>query len=84
MLTTVTYGLGTVVILVGLYLACSWLDDFWLLVVTKAVIFALIFLSITVITGMAGQISLCQATFAAVGAFAHRAARRQPERGPCC
>ena len=32
-------------------------------------ILASIFLSITVITGMAGQISLCQATFAAVGAF---------------
>ena len=30
----------------------------------------MIFLSITVITGMAGQISLCQATFAAVGGFA--------------
>ncbi len=37
---------------------------------TKAVIFGVIFLSITVITGMAGQISLCQATFAAVGGFA--------------
>ena len=29
----------------------------------------LIFLSITVITGMAGQISLCQGAFAAIGAF---------------
>ncbi len=36
----------------------------------RGVIFAVIFLSITVITGMAGQISLCQATFAAVGGFA--------------
>jgi ABC-type branched-subunit amino acid transport system permease subunit len=34
------------------------------------VILGVIFLSITVITGMAGQISLCQATFAAVGGFA--------------
>jgi branched-chain amino acid transport system permease protein len=32
-------------------------------------VFSLIFLSITVITGMAGEISLCQATFAAVGGF---------------
>ncbi len=46
------------------------LDTFWLLIVTKAVVFGVIFLSITVITGMAGQISLCQATFAAVGGFA--------------
>ena len=28
-----------------------------------------IFLSITVITGFAGQISLCQGTFAAIGGF---------------
>jgi branched-subunit amino acid ABC-type transport system permease component len=68
-LTYFTYGLGTVVILVGLYLAMFVVSNFWLLVSTKAVIFSLIFLSITVITGMAGQISLCQATFAAVGAF---------------
>ncbi len=34
-----------------------------------AVIFAVIFCSFTVITGMAGEISLCQATFAAIGAF---------------
>jgi branched-subunit amino acid ABC-type transport system permease component len=68
-LTYFTYGLGTVAILVGLFLAMFVVSNFWLLVSTKAVIFSLIFLSITVITGMAGQISLCQATFAAVGAF---------------
>jgi ABC-type branched-subunit amino acid transport system permease subunit len=44
-------------------------DFAWLGLFTQAVIFAIIFLSITVITGMAGQISLCQATFAAIGAF---------------
>jgi branched-chain amino acid transport system permease protein len=68
-LTRLTHILGLVVVLVGLYVALFALDDFWLLIVTKALIFATIFLSITVITGMAGQISLCQATFAAVGAF---------------
>ncbi|MCZ7530764.1 MAG: branched-chain amino acid ABC transporter permease [Acidimicrobiia bacterium] len=45
------------------------LDSFWLLLMTQALVFATIFLSITVITGMGGQVSLCQATFAAVGAF---------------
>ena len=45
------------------------MNNFWLLIITRAVIFSLIFLSITVITGMAGQISLCQASFAAVGSF---------------
>src|SRR5215471_3512891 len=44
-------------------------DDSWMFLVTQAVILATIFLSITVITGMAGQISLCQGTFAAIGGF---------------
>jgi len=45
-------------------------DASWLFLVTQAVILATIFLSITVITGMAGEISLCQGTFAAIGGFA--------------
>jgi branched-chain amino acid transport system permease protein len=44
-------------------------DQSWLFVVTQAVIYATIFLSITVITGFAGQISLCQGAFAAIGGF---------------
>lgn len=44
-------------------------DQSWMFMVTQAVVLALIFLSITVITGMAGQISLCQGAFAAIGAF---------------
>jgi branched-chain amino acid transport system permease protein len=69
LLTYATWGLGVVVIAIGLYVALFVVSDFWLLIITKAVIFSLIFLSITVITGMAGQISLCQGAFAAVGAF---------------
>ena len=42
----------------------------WIFRTQYAVIFAIIFLSITVITGMAGEISLCQATFAGIGALA--------------
>jgi branched-chain amino acid transport system permease protein len=68
-LTYGTWGLGVVVIAIGIYVALFVVSDFWLLIITKAVIFSLIFLSITVITGMAGQISLCQGAFAAVGAF---------------
>jgi branched-subunit amino acid ABC-type transport system permease component len=45
-------------------------DQVWLFLVTQAVVLATIYLSITVITGFAGQISLCQGTFAAIGAFA--------------
>ena len=44
-------------------------DASWLFLVTQAVVLGTIFLSITVITGMAGQISLCQGAFAAIGAF---------------
>ena len=44
-------------------------DAAWTHRITEAVALATIFLSITVITGMAGQISLCQGTFAAIGAF---------------
>ncbi len=44
-------------------------DQSWMFLVTQAVVLGTIFLSITVITGMAGQISLCQGAFAAIGAF---------------
>ena len=44
-------------------------DPSWLFLVTQAVILSTIYLSITVITGFAGQISLCQGTFAAIGGF---------------
>jgi branched-subunit amino acid ABC-type transport system permease component len=40
----------------------------WVTIAIQAAILATIFLSITVITGMAGEISLCVATFAAIGA----------------
>ncbi len=44
-------------------------DDFWLLVLTLAAVSAVVMLSMTVLTGMGGMISLCQATFAGIGAF---------------
>ena len=44
-------------------------DQRWLFLVTEAAVLAIVFLSITVITGQAGQISLCQGAFAATGAF---------------
>jgi len=45
-------------------------NTYWLSLATQAVIFSIIFLSITVFTGMAGEISLAQGSFAAIGAFA--------------
>jgi branched-chain amino acid transport system permease protein len=56
------------------------LNEYWLTLVIKGVVLGLIFLSFTVITGMGGQISLCQASFAAVGAFA-TGQLVQPDRG---
>jgi branched-subunit amino acid ABC-type transport system permease component len=44
-------------------------DQNWIFLVTQALIMAVIFLSVTVIIGMAGQISLSQGAFAAAGAF---------------
>src|SRR4029453_9252852 len=40
----------------------------WLDLAIRGTILSITFLSITVITGLAGQISLCQATFAGIGA----------------
>ena len=68
-LTIGTRTFGTIVGTAVVVISLTALNTHWLDIVTGAVIFSLIFLSITVITGMAGQISLCQATFAAVGGF---------------
>jgi branched-chain amino acid transport system permease protein len=69
-LTRATHILGAVVC-VG---AVAWFafigNAYWLSLATQAAIFSIIFLSITVFTGMAGEISLAQGSFAAMGAFA--------------
>ena len=44
-------------------------DPVWIFLVTQAVVLSIVFLSITVMTGYAGHISLCQGAFAAVGGF---------------
>lgn len=67
--TVLTRVLTVVVVGVVVLLMYTAFDTYWLHLLTDGVIYAVIFLSITVITGMAGQISLCQAAFAAIGAF---------------
>lgn len=47
----------------------SWIPPTWETVFNVGLAFSTIFLSITLITGMAGQLSLAQATLAGVGAF---------------
>ena len=69
-LTLATRIFGVVFLAITAVVVFTRADASWLFLVTQAVILATIFLSITVITGMAGEISLCQGTFAAIGGFA--------------
>ena len=64
-----THIFAGAVIALGLGL-CMWvLDDYWVGLATAGVCLAVVMLSITLTTGVGGTISLCQATFAAIGAF---------------
>jgi len=47
----------------------TWIPNNWVYPFALGVVFSIIFLSVTLMTGMAGQLSLCQATFAGVGGF---------------
>jgi branched-chain amino acid transport system permease protein len=67
--TVVTRLVGTAFLAAVAGVLLSQGDSVWLFLVTQAVILSTIYLSITVLTGLAGQISLCQGAFAAVGAF---------------
>ena len=57
------FVVGFLVVMVTL-VSSIWVDR-----ITYAFVLAVIFLSITIFTGLGGQISLAQATFASVGAF---------------
>ena len=69
-LTLATRVLGVAVGLGFFYWLFFHANLSWIYDSQRAVIYSVIFLSITVITGMAGQISLCQSTFAGIGALA--------------
>jgi ABC-type branched-subunit amino acid transport system permease subunit len=47
----------------------TWIPDAWTTVFNNGITLSIVLLSITLITGMAGQLSLCQATLAGVGGF---------------
>jgi branched-chain amino acid transport system permease protein len=47
----------------------TWMPITWETVFNNGLTLSIICLSVTLITGMAGQLSLCQATFAGIGAF---------------
>jgi len=48
----------------------TWVPANWVFTFATGLVLSVVFLSITMLTGMGGQLSLCQATFAGVGAFA--------------
>jgi branched-chain amino acid transport system permease protein len=67
---TVTSRFVGVVVVVGLLaFALLTFDKYWMSLAIQGVILAIIFLSIIVVTGFGGQISLCQASFAGIGFF---------------
>jgi ABC-type branched-subunit amino acid transport system permease subunit len=47
----------------------TWIGSGWTTVFNNGLAYSIVLLSITIITGMAGQLSLCQATLAGVGAI---------------
>ena len=47
----------------------TWIPDNWVFALIQGAVLSLLFLSITLITGTGGQLSLCQASFAGIGAF---------------
>jgi ABC-type branched-subunit amino acid transport system permease subunit len=47
----------------------TWVPGLWVTTFNEGLTLSIVFLSITLMTGMSGQISLCQATFAGIGAF---------------
>ena len=67
--TLVTRVAGTTFLLIAGVVLFTRGDDVWIFLVTQAVVLSIVYLSITVITGLAGEISLCQGAFGAIGAF---------------
>ncbi|HMK61980.1 MAG TPA: ABC transporter permease [Acidimicrobiales bacterium] len=60
-----------ILIVAFLVSAVTWVPDYWLdNPLSLSLVLSTMFLSITLITGGAGQLSLCQAAFAGIGAFA--------------
>ncbi|HXY42785.1 MAG TPA: hypothetical protein VEH29_01225, partial [Acidimicrobiales bacterium] len=61
----------TMALLLGAFVvsAMTWISGSWVFTITQVLVYSIVFLSIVLLTGMSGQISLCQASFAGVGAF---------------
>lgn len=61
---------GFRLLVIGFLVSClTWVPDNWVFSFQQGLVYSVIFLSFTLITGMSGQLSLCQASFAGIGAF---------------
>ena len=61
---------GFRVLVVGFVVSSqTWVGGNWVFAFAQGMVLSIMFLSITLITGMSGQLSLCQAAFAGIGAF---------------
>jgi branched-subunit amino acid ABC-type transport system permease component len=59
-----------VAVLLAFFVSClTWVPGNWTFTLTQGLSYSIVFLSIVLLTGMSGQISLCQASFAGIGAF---------------
>lgn len=62
--------LGLSLVILAVFVSeLTWIPQNWVFSLTQALAIGIILLSITVIYGIGNQISLCQATFAGIGAF---------------
>jgi branched-subunit amino acid ABC-type transport system permease component len=61
---------GTAIVVAAFVVSClTWVGGNWVFTASQGLALGIVFLSIVLLTGMSGQISLCQASFAGVGAF---------------
>ena len=67
--TILTRAFALTTIGLGMFMCLFVFDTYWLNRFTVGLAYGVIFLSFTVFTGMGGQVSLCQAAFAGIGAF---------------
>ena len=61
--------LSPVILVLAIISVLTWVPSNWTFALTSGLALSLVFMSITMVTGAAGQVSLCQATFAGAGAF---------------
>jgi len=69
-MTTGSRVFGTVVAVLALAACWFVLDSYWLGLTVSGVVLSIIMMSLIVVVGMGGMLSLCQAALAAIGAFA--------------